>query len=112
MIRTTINMLCCLLFQTSLPVSYSVEALNTVTYLLNHLPSKAVSHPTPFFALFDSATSYTHIHVFDCACYPNTSATAPHKLAPRSTRCLFLGYSSDHKRYRCVDLLTHRIIIS
>jgi hypothetical protein len=50
--------------------------------------------------------------VFGCSCYPNTSATAPHKLSPRSTRCLFLGYSPDHKGYRCLDLTSHRIIIS
>jgi hypothetical protein len=50
--------------------------------------------------------------MFGCACYRNTSATAPHKLSPRSTRCLFLGYSPDHKGYRCLDLTTHRIIIS
>jgi hypothetical protein len=28
------------------------------------------------------------IRVFECACYPNTSGTAPHKLTPRSCRCL------------------------
>jgi hypothetical protein len=48
--------------------------------------------------------------VFGCACYPNISATAPNKLSPRSTRCLFLGYSPDHKGYRCLDLTSHRII--
>ena len=53
-----------------------------------------------------------HLRVFGCACYPNTSATAPHKLAPRSTRCLFLGYSSDHNGYPCPYLFTHRVIIS
>jgi hypothetical protein len=112
MIRTTTNMLCCLLFQASLPASYREEALHTATHLLNRLPSKAVSHPTPHFALYGTAPSYDHLRVFDCACYPNTSANAPHKLSPRSTHCLFLGYSPDHKGYQCLDLTSHRIIIS
>jgi hypothetical protein len=47
-----------------------------------------------------------------CTCYPNTSSTTPHKLSPRSTRCVFLGYSSDQKGYRCLDLFTNRLIIS
>jgi hypothetical protein len=50
--------------------------------------------------------------VFGCACYPNTSTTAPHKLSPRSTCCLFLGYSPNHKGYRYLDFACHRIIIS
>lgn len=40
------------------------------------------------------------------------TATSPHKLAPRSTACVFLGYPSSHKGYRCLDLSTRRIIIS
>jgi hypothetical protein len=110
MIRTTTNMICCLLFQASLSASYWVEALHTTTHLLNCLPSMMVSHPTPYFTLYGTPPTYDHLHVFGCACYPNTSATAPHKLSPRSTRCLFLGYSSDHKGYQCLDLASHCII--
>jgi hypothetical protein len=62
--------------------------------------------------LLGRGPAHYHLRVFGCACYPNTSATAPHKLSPRSTRCLFLGYSPDHKGYRCLDLTSHRIIIS
>jgi hypothetical protein len=112
MIRNTTNMLCCLLFQASLLTRCWVEALNTATYLLNRLPSKAASHLTPFFALFSTNPTYEHLHVFGCAYYHNTSAITPHKLAPRSTRCLFLGCSFDYKGYRCLNLLTHRIVIS
>jgi hypothetical protein len=50
--------------------------------------------------------------VFSCACYPNLSTKAAHKLAPQSTRCVFLGYSADHKGYRCLDLTTNTIVIS
>jgi hypothetical protein len=50
--------------------------------------------------------------VFGCACYPNLSVKATHKLAPYSTRCIFLRYSTDHKGYQCLDLTTNNIVIS
>jgi hypothetical protein len=52
------------------------------------------------------------MQVFSCTCYPNTTATTPHKLAPRSTRCVLLGYSSSHKGYCCLDLSTNPLIVS
>ena len=55
---------------------------------------------------------YEHLRVFGCACYPNTTATAPHKLAPRSILCVFLGYFPEHKGYRCFDLTSRRVLIS
>jgi hypothetical protein len=102
--------ICCLLFQTSLHASYWAKALNTATHL-NRLPSKAVSHPTPYFALYGTTPSYDHLLVFSCACYPNTFVTTPHKLSPRSTRCFFLGYSPCHKGYHYLDLVSHLILI-
>ncbi|WVZ86115.1 hypothetical protein U9M48_032949 [Paspalum notatum var. saurae] len=88
------------------------DSLHTATYLLNRLPSTASPAPTPHHALFGTPPRCNHLRVFGCTCYPNTSATAPHKLAPRSTRCVFLGYSPDHKGYRCFDLTTRRVLIS
>ncbi|WVZ60102.1 hypothetical protein U9M48_010165 [Paspalum notatum var. saurae] len=88
------------------------EAAKEATYLINRLPSTASPAPTPHHALFGTPPRYDHLRVFGCACYPNTSATAPHKLAPRSTRCVFLGYSPDHKGYRCFDLMSRRVLIS
>ena len=111
-IRSTNNVVRSLMFQASLPSSYWVEALHTATYLLNRQPSKTLNFATPFFALYGVHPSYSHLRVFGCKCYPNLSATAPHKLAPRSTLCVFLGYPLEHKGYRCLDLATNRVIIS
>jgi hypothetical protein len=112
MIHTANDVVRSLLFQASLPAHYWAEALATTTYLLNRLRTKAVAHPTPYFVLFGIHPSYNHLRVFGCACYPNLASTAPHKLAPRSTRCVFLGYTPDHKGYRCLDLTSHRVLIS
>jgi hypothetical protein len=112
MIRTTNDIVCTLLLQASLPTCFWAESLHTSTYLLNRLPSTACSATTPHHALFGTPPRYDHLRVFGCACYPNTTATAPHKLSPRSTLCVFLGYSPDHKGYRCYDLTSRRVLIS
>jgi hypothetical protein len=106
------NILRSLLFQASLPPAYWVEGLHTATYLVNRLPTKTLASSTPYSALFSTEPSYDHLKVFGCACYPNMSSTTPHKLAPRSSLCVFLGYSSEHKGYRCLELQSNRIIIS
>jgi hypothetical protein len=88
-IRTINNVIRTLLIQASVPRRYWAEGLHTAVYLLNCLPMKTISAACPHVALFGSAPSYEHLCVFGCACYPNIVATAPHKLSPRSTRCVF-----------------------
>jgi hypothetical protein len=112
MIHITNDVKRSLLFQASLPARYRAESLHTATYLLNLLPIKAISTPSPHFALFSTTPSYVHLRVFGCACYMNTSSTAHHKLAPRSYRCVFFGYSYEHKGYRCLHLTTSRLLVS
>jgi hypothetical protein len=111
-LHTINNMICSLLFQASFPDRYWVDGLHTTTYLLNHLPSKTIRESCPYVSLYGVAPSNEHLWVFGCACYPNPSTQAPHKLAPRSTRCVFLRYSTDHKGYRCLNLSTNNIIVS
>jgi histone deacetylase 1/2 len=112
MIRTANNVMRTLLFQASMPPSYWADALATATYLINCLPTKTLHMGTPFLALYGTHPSYHDLRAFGCTCYPNLTSTTPHKLAPRSTLCAFLGYSPDHKGYRCLDLTSNRVIIS
>ena len=95
-----------------MPAQYWAEALATATYLLNRRPYSAVRHTIPYTLLHNKPSKYFHLRVFGCLCYPNLTATARHKLSPRSTACVFLGYPSSHKWYRCLDMATQRVIIS
>nr|CAB3501456.1 unnamed protein product [Digitaria exilis] len=111
-IRSTNNIIRSLLFQASMPPTYWAKALATATYLLNIVPTKTLKFATPHHALHGTPPVYDHLRFFGCTCYPNLSATASHKLAPRSTRCVFLGYSPHHKGYRCLDTVSNRVLIS
>lgn len=97
-------------FQAHLPPTYWVEALHMATHLLNILPSTTLKNDTPYHRLFQSHPSYSHLRIFGCLCYPHLNHT--HKLYPRSTPFIFLGYPSNHKGFHCLDLQTKKIIIS
>lgn len=112
MIRTITNMIRSLLFQAHFPPEFWVEALHLTTHLINILPSKSVHNLTPHEALHRSPPSYSHLRVFGCLCYPNTASTSSHKLSPRSVPCVFVGYPSSQKGYRCLDPSTGRVIVS
>jgi hypothetical protein len=105
-LRTLNNSVRTLLIHASMPPTYWAEALTVATYLMNRRPSSAINHELSYYRLHDSPPAYAHLRVFGYLCYPNLQATSPHKLAPRSTACVFLGYPSSHKGYRCLDMST------
>jgi hypothetical protein len=111
-IRTINDVSRTLLFQSSMPPSYWAEAVATATHLVNIRPSQAIAFAIPYHRLHNKYPDYNSLRTFGCLCYPNESATGPHKLAPCSVACVFLGYPLNHKGYRCLDLQTQRIIVS
>nr|GFB08606.1 ribonuclease H-like domain-containing protein [Tanacetum cinerariifolium] len=110
MLHTINNLIRTLLFQAHIPSSYWVEALNMAAHLLNILPSTTINNEIPFTKLYNQTPTYEHLRVFGCLCYPHVDVA--HKLEPRFRPCIFLGYLANHRDYRCLDLVTNKIIIS
>lgn len=109
MIRIIDNIGRTLLLHARLPSEYWVEALHMAERLLNILPSITLHNNTRFHKLYKKIPTYTHLCVFGCLCFPNV--VEPHKISPRSTPSIFLGYPTNHKGYRCLDLQTKKTII-
>ncbi|KAI3760479.1 hypothetical protein L1987_50874 [Smallanthus sonchifolius] len=112
MIRRLNDIMFALLTHANLPSSFWVEALHTASYLHNILPTKLHKYQTPTSLLYLRQPNYDHLRVFGCLCYPNLSSTRPHKLAPRSTPCVFLGYPANYRGYRCLEISTGKTIFS
>ncbi|KAJ9552407.1 hypothetical protein OSB04_016452 [Centaurea solstitialis] len=108
-IHTINNTLRMSLIQASPPPKFWVEALLSSVHTFNLLSSTTIQYKTPFEVLFGFSPTCSHLRVFGCLCYPNTAPTAPHKLAPRSSACVYLGPSTDHRGYRCLDLITQKM---
>ncbi|GKC42874.1 ribonuclease H-like domain-containing protein [Tanacetum coccineum] len=97
-------------FVTNLPPTFWVEALNMATHLLNILPSTTITNEIPYTRLFGKQPDYSLLRTFGWLCYPHLYPN--HKLEPRATPSILLGYASNHRGYRCLDLKTNMIIIS
>lgn len=110
--RTLNDSVRALLLHAALPPAFWAEALHTSTYLHTRKPCKPRSLSTPYSLLYRAKPDYTSLRVFGCLCYPNTAATTPNKLCPRSVACIFIGYSQDHRGYMCYNLSTRKVITS
>ena len=94
------------------PLSLWVEAALTSVYLINLLPTPLLKWPSPYSVLFQKDLTYDHLRPFGCACFPFLGSYVTQKLLPHSTECVFLGYSTHHKGYRCLDPVTQCVYIS
>jgi len=101
-----------LLANAGMPLKYWGHAFLTAAHLINMLPSKILNFDTPHERLLHEKPDYSFLRVFGCACWPNLRPYNAHKLAFRSIQCVFLGYSTLHKGYKCLDLDSGRIYIS
>ncbi|KAK0597079.1 hypothetical protein LWI29_021647 [Acer saccharum] len=55
---------------------------------------------------------FSDLKIFGCLCYPWLRPYSSHKLEPRSTSCVFLGYSLSQSAYLCFDPSTSRVFVS
>jgi hypothetical protein len=101
-----------LLATASVPFSYWDEAFLTSAYLINCLPSPVTKNKSPLEILYHKTPDYNFLKTFGCACWPHLRPYNTHKFDFRSKRCVFLGYSLNHKGYKCLDLSTNRMYIA
>ena len=100
------------MFHARVLLSLWVEAFSTAVFLINRLLSPSLAGKTPYELLFGKQPDYSMLRTFGCLCFPYLKDYSPHKLSPKSTPCVFLGYSTLHKGFRCLDRKTHRVYVS
>ncbi|CAJ2655908.1 unnamed protein product [Trifolium pratense] len=101
-----------LLHHAGLPLTYWPHAMTTAAYLINRLPTPILGHQSPYSKLIRISPDYHKLKCFGCLCFPWIKPYANHKLAPKSTMCVFVGYSADQHAYLCLDPSTGRIYTS
>ena len=106
-----------LLFQQHVPKTYWGEAILTATHIINRLPSKTLEFKTPiellakFYPDINTSNNLTP-KVFGCTSFVHVHSNNRGKLDPRAIKCVFLGYSSTQKGYKCYHPPTKRFFVT
>jgi hypothetical protein len=100
-----------LLAKESMPLKFWDGAFRATVHHINHTPSKVLQFDTPLERLFNIKPNYPSLRVFGNACWPNLRPFNNHKLQFRSKRCVFLGFSHQHKGFKCLETSTRRVYI-
>ncbi|CAL5338318.1 unnamed protein product [Camellia sinensis] len=84
-------------------------AVLTAVCLINQTPSRILYGLAPFQLLrLDTVLFPLVPRVFGCTCFVQDRSPTRTKLDNKSLKCIFLGYSTLSKGYRCYDSLSRR----
>jgi hypothetical protein len=97
--HTLIDMVRSMLSNSELPLFLWSEALKTVVYVLNRVPSKAVPK-TPFELWNGWKPSLNHLHIWGCPAEVRIYNPNIKKLDARTTNGHFIGYAVNSKGFR------------
>jgi hypothetical protein len=67
---------------------------------------------SPWEQLHTVKPDLSYLKTFGCKCFPLLSPYNTHKLQPKTTPCIFLGYPPTTKGYLCQDPITKKLYIS
>ena len=105
-----------LLFQQNVPKSYWGNVVLTSAYVVNGIPSRVLGFKSPLETLsqfyLDIRSSFSFApQVFGCTSFVHIHNNRG-KLDPRALKCVFVGYSSTQKGYKCYHPSTRKLCVS
>ncbi|KAJ9554092.1 hypothetical protein OSB04_018137 [Centaurea solstitialis] len=96
----------------NLPKELWAEAMSCACYVVNRLPSWLGKEATPFELAYHEKPDVSDFRVFGSLCYVHVPKGSRTKLDPKAQKCVFVGYDSRRKGWRCMDPETKQFIVS
>ncbi|BFG20494.1 hypothetical protein CerSpe_067680 [Prunus speciosa] len=105
-----------LMLDMSIPHHLWGHAVLSAAYLINRTPSRVLDFKTPHdvFGDYVSPVSISKLppKVFGCVAYVHVYSHQRSKLDPCALRCVFIGYSSAQKGYKCYHSPTQKVHVT
>lgn len=86
--------------------------MKTATFVINRLPQQRLSFSSPFEKLWNIKPTVSYFRVFGCVCYVFVPSHLRSKIDKKAVRCIFVGYDSQQKGWRCCDPTTGKCYTS
>ena len=84
----------CLMLEKWLPKRLWIETVNTIVYVQNRLPTKAIDGETPYKASIGAKPSVAHLRVFRSICYGHEPKVKRDKLDQTANIGVLVGYNT------------------
>lgn len=110
--RHLLNVARALRFQAHLPLQFWAECVSAAAFLINRTPSPNLGDRTPYELLHNRVPPYSSFRVFGCLCFATQNPRIRDKFAPRSRKCVFIGYPPGKRGWRLYDLETKEIFVN
>jgi len=111
--RKLLEMTQAMIFDAQVTTRFWPEVVATSAYLLNRLPSKTLNHKTSLQILATQIdlppVQMLPPQVFECSVFVHIPKENRTKFDPCVEKCVFVGYATHQKGYRCYNPITHRI---
>ena len=101
-----------LMFTMNVPKFLWSEAVMMATFLINRMPSRVTSMKSPCELIFTENKFPVPPKVFGCTCFVRDHRPSINKLDPRAVKCIFIGYSSGQRGYKCWSPSERRTFVS
>ena len=101
-----------LMFTMNVPKFLWSEAVMTATYLINRMPSKILGMKSPCELLLNTNDFVVPPKLFGCTCFVRDHRPSVGKLDHRAIKCIFIGYPSRQKGYKCWSPTERRTFVS
>jgi hypothetical protein len=96
--QTLLEMVRSIMVQANLSITFLGDALLTVVYILNRVPSKSISS-TPYELWNNRKPDLSNLRHCECVAFVHDMSHQHDKLGPRDKKSIFIRYSEHFKGY-------------
>jgi hypothetical protein len=110
--RTLIEKAKCLLFDAGLPKKFWAEAVNQSAFLINKIIASATGKTPDEIFFGRNHMKLSDLKLFGSKVTVHVPKEKRKKLDQKAEEMIFIGYDNESPGYRCIDVRTHKLVIS